>query len=192
DAVGQWHHLRRRHHEQAAVPTPLANGGDTLAHTQVRHPRAEGLDHAGRFDAGNHRLWGSAALVGAIATHADIAKIYPANFHLYTNLARARARIGHVKYVQHIWRASLGKGHSLHGYLSSSTRCSMWPAVYGGSASGVKANIVGPGWAEKRVGALYIPTMRTQAATHDVGCSCAYQVSIRQCHRLQPSSRPGG
>ena len=37
-----------------------------------------------------------------------------------------------------------------------------------------------------------VSTIRTQAATHDVGCSCAYQVSIRQCHRPLPSARHGG
>ena len=37
-----------------------------------------------------------------------------------------------------------------------------------------------------------VSTMRTQAATHEVGCSCAYQVSIHQCHRRWPTPRPGG
>src|SRR5262245_25430447 len=96
----------------------------------MRHTRAEGLDYAGRFDAGNHRLWGSATLVSTIASHADIAEIPPTDFHLYTDLAWTRARIGHFQYAQHVWRTSLGKGHSLHAYLLTSTRCSTWPAVY--------------------------------------------------------------
>src|SRR5262249_11977044 len=117
DAVGQWHYLRRRNDEQAAVPAPLANGGDALAHAQMRHPRAERLDHGSRFASSDHWLRGSTAFVSAIAADADVAKIYPADSHLYTNLAWTRARIGHVKYAQHVWRTSLGKGHSLHGYL---------------------------------------------------------------------------
>ena len=117
DAVGQGHDLGGRHHEQAAVSTTLANSRHTLANAQMSHPRSEGLDHAGRFDTGDHRLRGSAAFVGAIASYTDVAKIHPTDFHLYTDLARTRARLGHFQHAQHFWRTSLGKGDSLHGYL---------------------------------------------------------------------------
>src|SRR5262249_40902010 len=99
DAVRQGHHLCGRHDEQAAVPTTLTNRGDPLAHAQMRHTRAEGLDHASRFDASDHRLRGSPALVGAIASDTDVAKIYPTDFHLYTNLVRTRTRIGHFQHA---------------------------------------------------------------------------------------------
>src|SRR5262245_41025330 len=77
DAVRQGHHLCGRHDEQTAVPTTLTNRGDPLAHTQMRHTRAEGLDHASSLDASDHRLRRSAAFIGAITSHANITKIHP-------------------------------------------------------------------------------------------------------------------
>src|SRR5262245_18259018 len=77
----------------------------------------EGLNYACGFDASDDWLWYSTAFVGTIAAHPNVTKIYPTDFHQYTNLACARGRVRDFEHTQYFRASSLCKGYSLHGFL---------------------------------------------------------------------------